>query len=82
MYCGMFNRNLAPYLLTIGGFGVVVGILLYFRFGPVNTSIKEIDCPRCGQKVRLTGDVDACTYCHQALRRTESGSYEPYVKQP
>lgn len=82
MYCGMYSRRLSPYLLTIGGIGVVLGILLYFRFGPVNTSIKETECPRCGQRVRLTGDVDACTHCQQPLHRTESGSYEPYVKQP
>lgn len=80
MYLGMFNRALLPYLLTIGGIGVVLGIIMYFRFGPVNPKIKEVECPRCGKFSRLTGAYDACTHCGQTLQRTDSGTYEPYVK--
>jgi hypothetical protein len=79
MYLGMFNKMLLPILLVVGGLGVVVGILLYFRFGPVNPTIREIDCPRCGTKIRLTGERDACSHCGQRLLRTEEGNYEPYV---
>lgn len=79
MYLGMFNKGLLPFLLVIGGFGVVLGILMYFRFGPVNPSIHETECPRCGVKVRLTGKTDACSHCGQGLRRTDAGHYEPYV---
>ncbi|MCL6452000.1 MAG: hypothetical protein K6T78_00050 [Alicyclobacillus sp.] len=80
MYCGMYSRALLPYLLVVGGIGVVIGILLYFRFGPVNTSIQKVTCPRCGQSARLTGEIDACPHCHLTLRRTPSGSYEPDVQ--
>lgn len=81
MYCGMYSRALLPYLLIIGGIGVVAGILIYFRYGPVNPSIAEIECPRCGQPTRLTGPEDACSHCRQPLRKTENGTYEPYVPQ-
>jgi len=80
MYCGVYSTPLIPYLLTIGGFGVLIGILMYFRYGPVNTDIKTVECPRCGQGTRLTGAEDACTNCGQTLRRTPDGAYEPYVK--
>ena len=79
MYFGMFNRALLPYLLVVGGTGVVAGILLYFRFGPVNSLVREIQCPRCGQTIKLTGERDKCLYCHQPLHRTVEGDYEPYV---
>lgn len=79
MYCGMYSRAALPYLLSVGGVGVVVGILLYFRYGPVNPSITESECPRCGKKTRLTGPTDACSHCGQPLRKTESGQYEPYI---
>ncbi|WDL98667.1 DUF2614 family zinc ribbon-containing protein [Alicyclobacillus sp. ALC3] len=80
MYCGVFNRTLLPYLLAMGGVGVVVGILMYFRYGPVTASIQTVKCPCCGQETRLAGAVDACSHCHQRLRKTETGSYEPDVK--
>ncbi len=79
MYLGVFNKSLLPFLLVIGSLGVVGGILIYFRFGPVNQSIHETECPRCGVRVRLTGQTDACSHCEQPLRRTESGEDEPYV---
>lgn len=82
MYCGVFNHTLLPYLLAVGGVGVVVGILMYFRYGPVNSSIQTVECPRCGQETRLTGPIDACNHCHQRLRKTESGSYEPDAEPP
>jgi endogenous inhibitor of DNA gyrase (YacG/DUF329 family) len=80
MYCGMYSVRLLPYLLVIGGIGVALGILMYFRFGPVNKTIHEAECPRCGKTTRLTGEVDACSHCQQSLHRTEDGNYEPYVK--
>jgi ribosomal protein L37E len=80
MYIGVYVRSLLPYLIPIGGLGVVAGILLYFRFGPVNKSIQETECPRCGQMTRLIGDHDSCSHCGQSLRKTNTGTYEPYVK--
>lgn len=77
MYCGVFNRTLLPILLVIGGIGVVIGILMYFRFGPVNPRIQTIECPRCGEQTRLTGPRDACSHCQQVLRLTDGGTYEP-----
>jgi ribosomal protein L37E len=79
MYLGVYNARLLPYLTVLGGLGVLAGILLYFRFGPVNPSIRTIPCPRCGQDTRPTGKFDACSHCGQPLQRTPSGSYEPYV---
>jgi endogenous inhibitor of DNA gyrase (YacG/DUF329 family) len=79
MYCGMYSIGLLPYLLVIGSIGVVIGILIYFRFGPVNKTIQESECPRCGKPTRLTGETDACSHCQQPLRRTKDGNYEPYV---
>lgn len=80
MYLGMYSVRLLPYLLVIGGVGVLIGILMYFRFGPVNKTIHESECPRCGRMTKLTGETDACSYCQQPLRRTQDGNYEPYVK--
>lgn len=80
IYCGVYNRVLLPYLLAVGSIGVVMGILIYFRFGPVNPTVKHVQCPRCGQQTRLTGTVDACSNCQQKMRLTESGTYEPYAE--
>lgn len=79
MYAGVYNKSLIPYLLPVGSIGVLAGILIYFRFGPVNPSIKTIECPRCGRRTRLTGEFDACSHCKQPLRRTPEGTYEPHV---
>lgn len=79
MYFGVYSRSLLPYLMIVGGIGVAAGILLYFRFGPVNQSITTIECPRCGEMTRPTGQYDACAHCQQPLRRTADGDYEPYV---
>jgi hypothetical protein len=79
MYLGLFDKAILPVLLILGGLSVVTGILMYFRFGPVNTSIHETECPRCGSKIRLTGETDACSQCRLPLRRTADGQYEPYV---
>lgn len=80
MYCGVYSARLLPYLLAAGSAGVVAGILLYFRYGPVNPSVRTVDCPRCGRATRLTGKEDACSHCRQPLRLTDGGHYEPYVK--
>ncbi|MCL6631365.1 MAG: hypothetical protein K6T63_01925 [Alicyclobacillus herbarius] len=80
MYLGVYNKALLPYLTTAGGLGVLAGILLYFRFGPVNPSIQTIQCPRCGKPTRPTGRYDACAECGQPLQRTPAGTYEPYAK--
>lgn len=80
MYFGIYNKQLLPYLTVVGGLFVLAGILLYFRFGPVNQSIQTIECPRCGEQMRPTGAVDACSNCKQPLRRTDSGTYEPYLE--
>ncbi len=82
MYCGVFNHTLLPYLLAVGGAGVVVGILMYFRYGPVTPGIHTVKCPGCSQETRLTGTVDTCSHCHQRLRKTRTGSYEPDAKTP
>lgn len=79
IYCGVYDRTLLPYLLAIGTVGLLIGILLYFRFGPVNPTVHQIQCPRCGSDIRVVGDQDACNRCRQALRRDDSGNYEPYV---
>ncbi|MCL6445399.1 MAG: hypothetical protein K6T83_18400 [Alicyclobacillus sp.] len=81
IYCGVYSKALLPYLLGLGSIGVVAGILIYFRFGPVNPTMRTIECPRCSNKTRLTGPEDACDTCHLPLRRTEHGTYEPYVKE-
>ncbi|MCL6593403.1 MAG: hypothetical protein K6T31_05460 [Alicyclobacillus sp.] len=79
MYAGVYHRAWIPYLLAIGTAGVLAGILIYFRFGPVNPALHNVQCPRCGKVTRLTGVVDACSHCRQPLRRTAQGDYEPYV---
>ncbi|MCL6627149.1 DUF2614 family zinc ribbon-containing protein [Alicyclobacillus shizuokensis] len=80
MYLGVYSKRLLPYLTIAGGIGVLAGILLYFRFGPVNPSIRTIQCPRCGRDTRPTGQYDACAHCGLPLQRTPAGTYEPYVK--
>ncbi|WP_029422659.1 DUF2614 family zinc ribbon-containing protein [Alicyclobacillus macrosporangiidus] len=80
MYSGVYHRAWIPYLMVIGGLGVLAGILVYFRFGPVNPTVHEAECPRCGRITRLTGAYDACRHCHQPMRRVPGGGYEPYVK--
>jgi len=81
IYCGIYSRALLPYLLAVGSVGVFIGIMLYFRYGPVNqTNVHTLECPRCGQMARLTGQEDMCSHCGQAMRRTEAGTYEPFVK--
>lgn len=79
MYSSVYDKALIPYFLPIGSIGVIFGIGSYFRFGPVNPSIKTQECPRCGERVRLTGEHDACSHCKQPLQRTADGSYEPYL---
>lgn len=79
MYCGVYSIALLPYLLVLGTIGVIGGILLYFRYGPVNQRIQTVECPRCGHVTRLTGERDACTACKQTLRLTADGTYEPYI---
>lgn len=81
IYCGIYSRTLLPYLLALGSIGVFIGMMLYFRYGPVNQSnVQTIDCPRCGQRTRLTGTEDHCTHCGQAMRKTGAGTYEPFVQ--
>ncbi|WP_026974214.1 DUF2614 family zinc ribbon-containing protein [Alicyclobacillus contaminans] len=79
MYLGVYDKVLLPVLLVIGSLAWVAGIGIYFRFGPVNTRLNEIECPRCGQRIRLTGATDACAHCGLPMRRVEGGQYEPYV---
>lgn len=79
MYLGVFAKALIPFLMCGGGVLVVIGLLLYFRYGPVNRNIQTIACPRCGHHTRLSGSKDACQFCQQPLQLTDAGSYEPYV---
>jgi len=79
MYSSVYDKALIPFFLPIGSIGVLIGIGTYFRFGPVNSSIHTIDCPKCGTNTRLTGKYDACSFCKQPLKRMENGTYEPYL---
>jgi hypothetical protein len=79
MYSGMFSKSLLPVLLVVGGISVVIGMLLYFRYGPVSSQMYTTLCPRCGASIRLTGKADACNHCGLTLRKTPTGEYEPYV---
>lgn len=79
MYCGVYSRTLLPYLLAVGTVGLFIGILMYFRYGPVNPTVHKLTCPRCGAQIQVTGEIDACTACQQTLRRMAGGNYEPYV---
>lgn len=82
MYCGVFNRVLLPYLLLVGTLLLIAGIMMYFRFGPVNPSVLRIPCPRCGKETRVTGEEDSCSHCGQRLRKNTSGHYEPIAVKP
>ncbi|MBX6353115.1 MAG: hypothetical protein IRZ10_07235 [Thermoflavifilum sp.] len=79
MYLGVYDKPLIPVLTCIGAVGVLAGIGIYFRFGPISGSGRRIQCPRCGQVTRLTGSHDQCAHCKQPMRRTATGDYEPYV---
>jgi hypothetical protein len=79
IYCGVYSRGLLPYLLAVGSVSLLIGIFLYFRYGPANPSVLSAECPRCGKTTRLKGEFDACDQCGQTLKRTTKGTYEPYV---
>ncbi|GGJ05629.1 hypothetical protein GCM10010885_13470 [Alicyclobacillus cellulosilyticus] len=79
MYGGVYKLQWMPFLLVLGSLGVLAGILIYFRFGPVNPRLRTMDCPRCGERIRLAGERDACPHCRLALYRTAAGTYEPHV---